>query len=420
MRNKSLIILALLATSVIAVQACRTANELNADTSAVNYADETPQILSPEAINAYKAALPKFAYDRIQTIVDDPRTFWYDKKVMIPSYQDTVSLGIIGCRKNSSGAGLIVPQGRKLFNQEGSDFSFPFGHTAGTDNSTNVVTANFMSLPTIEGSQQPIVFYVQNTNISNLGVRRWRWIYPVGTTFGELIYVKDGAGKLYLTELRTRERHLKGWATNSFRPFPTAESLAAAVKARRPNFKEKASLTTVVSQLESPATLKARTLNSPAFKGVFAQDGAVDELPDFGDEALVRELLTETTFVSAYGSAWKSNGSLQSFAPTTKASFSIVPNNNDIGMIEVRDESCVRCHQDAQRPIMDFAPDAILYGDIWGSDQIFSFHPFDQTICTGAGDDQRQLRPALNKPSFIQKYDPTVHTKDIYSTISKY
>jgi hypothetical protein len=238
---------------------------------------------------------------------------------------------------------------------------------------------------------------------------------------GELLYVKDKQGNLYLSELRTRERHLSGWATNSYRPFATAAQLATAIKERRPNWQGSESLRAAVESLGDTSTLKAKTLNSSAFPGVFNQTGMIDDLPDLRDDDLVKDLLTKTTFVSVYGAEWKSNGNAATFAPNTKAPFSIVPANNDIGMIPVNDESCARCHQDAQRPIHHFAEQAILYGDVWGSDQIFSFHPFDQSICTGAGADQRRLRPAFKgKEQFIQTFSPQLHPKEFYTEVAKY
>ena len=59
-------------------------------------------------------------------------------------------------------------------------------------------------------------------------MRSWSWLYPVGATLGEVIFIDDGAGGLLPTKVRTRTRHATGWSTNAFRPFPSAADLAAA------------------------------------------------------------------------------------------------------------------------------------------------------------------------------------------------
>ena len=386
-------------------------------------AKATTQLLSDAKLQKYKAALPKVAYPALQAILESSATLWYDKEVMIPVYQDSVGDGSytpIGARFNSEGKNLIVPQGKRLFSDDGKTWAYPFAHTAGMDAADNMEVVNFLSLPQgSDGALSPIVYWTADDNnaLGGLGLHRWVWMYPKGTVIGEMIFVKDAGGNLYPSELRTRTRYLDGWATNSFRPFPTATSLAAAIKSARPSWSSNSLLKGGVAALESNSTLVAKSVKSPAFNDVFTASGAIDTLPDFGDEALIKELLTKTAFVSSYGETWKTNGNLKAYAANA-SQFSIVPRNNDSGLIEVSEASCSRCHQEAGRSINDFEPQAILYGDIWGEDRIFSFHPYDQTKIGGAGDENRGVRPEFEASGLVTRYDASKHPADLYKKIA--
>ncbi len=394
------------------------------DTSAAMNVSLGTQIASADKIAQYRKNMPRFAYERINEIIASSDTLWYDKESMIPTYQDTVGHARnapIGMRRNSEGAGLIdiIPGGRQMFSRDGKTWEFPFAHTAGTDNSTNTVTVNFLSLPKANGKVKPIVYWVANDRaaIGGVGLLQWRWMFPRETFIGEMIFIKSPNGDLFLTELRTRERQSSGWSTNVFRPFPTAESFVAAIKSKRPNWSEDAKLSGAIKQLESTSGMTSLNLNSTVFPGVFSQSGSIDRLPEIADAGLIQTLLKESLFVSAYGIAWRNAGDTKAFAPTTTESFSIVPNNYQAGIVEVSDQSCKRCHENAQRPVRDFNDRALLYGDIWGSDDIFSFHPFDQSRYSANGNENRSVRPGFAQAGIVVKYDPAQHTEADYKRI---
>lgn len=381
--------------------------------------DNGSQIMAAPEIDRLKKALPAFAYKGISEILSNPDTLWYDHKTVTPSYQDSVGDGTsapIGARPNSRAEGIIVPEGKHLFT--GTHWTFPFGVTAGTDESTNVETANFLYLPSEAGKKLPLVYWIE-INKRNFGIddTKWKWLYPKGTVIGELIFVKDGTGAIYLTELRTRTRYLSGWATNAYRPFDSAAKLSQAIKAKRPNYAQIPSLTLLLSGLDGAQSMKSLKLNSTAFPGVFNQAGSVDVLPDFGDEELVKDLLKSTPFVSVYGSTWKQVGGEKSFAPSTASSFSIVPKSYQGGVFEVSEKSCMRCHQDAGRAINDFVGAAVLYGDIWGEDGIFSFHPYDETRYSIFNTENRAVRPELTRFGIVEKYESSKHPPSIYKAV---
>lgn len=378
-----------------------------------------PQLLAPDVLARYKAALPRVAYKKLDAIFTSPDTLWWDKEAMIPSYQDSVGDGSytpIGARANSQGKGVIVPEGKKLFSEDGKTWAFPFSHTAGTDRSTNLWIVNFMHLPSENGALLPVVYETEDNNnaLGGLGLHQWRWMFPKGATLGEVIFIRDSGGALYPVEVRTRRRWLDGWATNAFRPFPYPARLIEAIQAKRPGWEQNASLRAVIDHLNDNTTLAPAALSSPDFDNIVSFSGWSDTLPAFGDDALVRELLTETRFISAYGEVWKADGNAVTFAASTAAAFSVVPNHYDAGLLEVRESTCGQCHADAGRSINDFEPAAILYGDIWGQDQIFSFHPWDQDQYVNFNFENRIVRPELGMAGVVQRYDRNIHPDRLY------
>lgn len=369
------------------------------------------QLVADGTLAAYKAALPKVAWPRLAAILASPSTLFYDKQTVPGAYQDTVGDGSslpFGARLNSQGKSLIVPEGKKLFSTDGSTWAFPFGHTAGTDDSTNAFVVDFVSLPEVSGKLAPIAYKVEQSSVSSLPVTRWTWAFPKGTVVGEIVMVKDGAA-LLTTEIRVRERQADKWSTNVFRPFPTAKTLTTAIKAKRPQWASNGALKAAVDGLEGAPTLAPKHLDSPAFSNMVTIDGATDApLPSLGDDALVRELLTSTPFVSAYGTTWRTNGTLRAFGPTGPAQgLSIVPTRFDSGVLEVRESTCTKCHDQGGTFIGGLVDQAILYGDIWGVDRIFSFHPFVPSRIDASGAENRSVRPEL--AGVFERYDAAVH-----------
>jgi hypothetical protein len=427
MRRFALPSLAIL-VAMSALAACVGSGDDAADSetqAAATVADEgqpVPQLLDPAKLASYKGALPSVAFGVLTEIMNSPRTLWWDKETIRPAYQDTVgdgNIAPIGARFNSEGRPLIVPEGKKFFAEDGKTWSFPFAHTAGTDTSTNVVIVNFLHLPAKNGQTLPVVYRTisDRAALGGLGLHRWTWWYPKGTMVGEIIFMKDPSGGLVTSEIRTRERYLDGWATNVWRPFPTAASLSAAIKTQRPDWAAKPNLKAVVEHLENNATLTPLTRATPAWNNIITLSGAVDTLPDIGDPALVKDLLTKTPFVTAYKDTWKTNGTLRAFAASSKSTFSVVPDNYEASLLEVNEKSCAGCHDQASRLINDFEPRAVLYGDIWGSDQVFSFHPFDQSLIRGpTAGDNRAVRPAL--APIVVRFDPAKHSPADYKEIA--
>ena len=121
-----------------------------------------------------------------------------------------------------------------------------------------------------------------------------------------------------------------------------------------------------------------------------------------------------TPFVGAYGTVWKADGAQKAFGPTgPTAGLSVVPAGFDVGLLEVRESTCEKCHNQGGYFIGDLVDPAILYGDIWGVDRIFSFHPFEPSRIDASGAENRSVRAAFTQ--IVEAYDPAKHPSALYS-----
>src|SRR5690606_37832001 len=154
---------------------------------------------------------------------------------------------------------------------------------------------------------------------------------------GEVLMMTSPQGEQVPFELRVRIRESDDWDVNAFRPFPTAEDLAERVEELRPQWQEQPPLRRLVTHLRQPLRLTVGRLTSRhPLRTAFSQRMGIDTLPPVNDDQLITRLLKETTFRSALGEDWRegTNG-VRTAAPTTLASYHIVPANYDGGFIDV-------------------------------------------------------------------------------------
>ncbi len=424
---------ALLAAACSAPSGESTSSGGAAVTRAVTPQTATP-ITSPmpaAQLAAVKAALPKVGWPRLQAIFADAHTYWYDAASMQPSYQETGSPGG-GARDNADWHDLIANTGSTdpdsnpevgaaaVYDETDKHWKFPVAGTFGVDNSTNYTTADFLELPVdSSGNTVPIPISTQSDSLHLW----WNWTFPNGTIVGEVLFIQNGT-QLLPCEVRTRERFPAGWATNVFRPFPEASALSLAIQAARPNWATTASLSALVAQLNGTTGFTPLTLTATGLTGSFNQAGFLDPLPDFGDDDLVVQLLTTTTFVAAYDAVWRQSAdqTQQVFAASTATNnLSIVPNNYQAGLIQMNETSCTRCHALTGEELANWYPGLTLYGDVWGTDNVFSFHVFDESyypdldVDNGGGiQDNRHQNPALLSMGMIKTFDSTTDTQPPY------
>lgn len=378
-------------------------------------------IMPKAQVAKYQAMLPRVADAEIDSLLRDPRTMWYDSQGIVPGYQDSMG-DPKGFRPNTIESILIdlaVPGGWGTIFQKRGRFNFPFA-TGGADLAENMEKINFWSVPRAAGAVLPVVYW-------KLPFSRWRWMFPVGTVIGEVLMVKLPDGSLKVFEIRTRRRELNRWTNAIFRPYPTAFHLAEKIQQLRPDWVASPEWKKVIRTLMDEGTLTPRTLETASFPGTFTKlDGHLDPLPDFPDATLANELLSDATFFPMDSMVWKAGAGHKTYAPTSRSLNSIVPKNYDAGVLSVDDDSCRRCHKDAGRQIGEFHFNLILYGELWGEDEIFSWHPFDNNAFVDASgnvknfnDDNRRLRSDFVAADLVKPYQPAVHTGSFYKELPR-
>jgi hypothetical protein len=297
------------------------------------------------------------------------------------------------------------------------NLEFPWSSAGGTHRCRSIFAVRFMKLPEEDGRRLPVVWY--RASLRGEGTRGYAWVFPSGTVFGEVLAMRGPTGHNYTFELRTRTKQDNRWIPNVFRPFPTAESLAERIQELRPQWESQPKLKGVVEHLLKPAAnLKVSRLADFSHPGRrdFDQTAAIDELPSLGDDRLVAELLTRTVFRSAEGELWRTtSGRAATYAPTTQASFHIVPRNYDAGFIAIDHQSCSRCHSSVNRHVDEFDAGRDWYGRVRGSDQIFSFHPFEpRTISYNGYSAHPSMRSSLVRAGLLEQYNLQKHPTSVY------
>lgn len=352
--------------------------------------------------------LPKVADSDVQAMLDDPRLVFYTDQEIPKAYQffDGAFPGVHAVSYNIS-ANNSEPFGN-------GNIEFPWGTPAGTHRSPGVTTFRFFLLPKDENGQTRPVAWFQPPDGS------YSWIFPIGTVFGEVLGVPGSDGKNYTFELRTRRRETGDWTVDVFRPFPTSAHLVDRIKELAPEWKSRDNLVKFISHLEGPQKLPVLVLadQQPAGRP-FVQQAGVDTLPSLEDDALVAKLLLTTTFRSAHGKVWRrGSDGVTTAAPTTQASFHVVPKYYDAGFVEVDQVSCMRCHSTVSKSVDNFNSGRDWYGKVRGSDGIFSFHPFEPSSISYHGYSQQvQMRGEFVKGKLLERFDPARHPNRVYHTL---
>ncbi len=371
------------------------------------------QFMTRQKELSLRAQLPTVDDPDMRAMLHDPALILYTDAEIPPAYQDwNGSLNGIHSIHYNISANDSEPFGNG--NRE-----FPWNSTGGTHRTKNVKTFRFLWLPRDEkGKQLPVVWHRRHLNGDSS--RGYAWTFPVGTVFGEVLRMRSPSGRYYTFEMRLRIRESGDWGVDVFRPFPTHDDLAVRIKELRPTWEQNERLAKIVNSLQRPKQLKKHKLvNKGHSRQVFRQSAGVDSLPSLNDTRLTAELLTKTPFRTTLEHSWRigSNG-VAVAAPTTRASFHIVPANYDAGFIHVTRSSCIRCHNTVNQSVNNFDFSRDWYGRIRGSDGIFSFHPFDPSCVSrnGMGAGVRMNR-RLVSAGLLQHYDRDRHPPEIYNSV---
>ena len=357
------------------------------------YSTASAQLATPENERRYRALLPKVADEAVQAMLERDDLFFYSPKVEMPqAYQDW----------EANLQGIHSP-----FYNISADNSEPFGNgnrefpwkSGGMDQSDNGGSFFFLCLPSREGRRLPVVHWRASD-------RSVAWRFPVGTVAAEVLWVKLPSGRGICFEFRTRVKDADGWEPDLFRPFPTAQDLAAALMERgidSPYVKQ------------SRQVVSARLVDSGHPNQSFAQTALIDKLPYIGTEEQVIEMVQSTPFRSCKNQTWIKEAGRFAAAPTTDEPVSIVPKGYQGSFLPVTRESCRRCHQQVNRNVRAFDGPRDWYGRIRGNDEIFSFHPFDPGVISPNGSPRGvAIRPSLVRAGIVAKFDPAIHRSADY------
>lgn len=395
----------------------------------VPLAGRSLDLMPPARLSEVAARMPCLAPGSLRSTIESNRTYWYDKHSLTPGYQDSFGDNVvapIGMRPNTIDPGLIdlaVPGGHQQIFAELGTFHFPFGQPIGA--TANVEVVDFWRPGEDSGVVLPVVHWRRDPNTYT---HRVEWMFPAGTMFGELLFMTED-GVRYPFEIRTRTRTLDGWTVDAYRPFPRAIDLAEAIEKRRTERTEwmtSPGLDALVAQLQG-GQLAPFQVASTHFPGAFPTRAAGREmLPALSgqDAELVHELLMTTPFRSARGVAWKQANNLHAWAAASSGAGSIVPAGYNAAAIEISETSCDSCHRDAGRPFKTWYDNILAYGELWGNDEVFTWHPFtlDRFVdASGAvvnfNYDNRQIRPDFVAAGLVAPYSPNTHPMTVYKRI---
>lgn len=190
---------------------------------------------------------------------------------------------------------------------------------------------------------------------------RHKWTYPEGTTFGEILLVKDSKGWSHTFEVRTRLRTARGWRANAWRPFPTHEALQARIGDLWPDWSDDRQLARL---MHGESTIEEDYFELGGLKR-FKPQAMMTTLTPLAEDKV--QALLRTPFRSSIGAEWR-QGEIN--APSTHADFHVVPYRYLGGFIRVDSIECMECHKHAGNFITSTQGHT---GWLRGSDGIFSF-----------------------------------------------
>lgn len=244
---------------------------------------------------------------------------------------------------------------------------FPWETTVGLnsahkDKDEHYRTINFISLPEDTSGELIPILLLNEFPI--------KWIFPTGTTVGEVIYVLHNEKK-YVQEVRTRKKNADSteWEPKLYRPVASRE--------------EYISLT---GKNYTPA-YKYFFFRNPQEDEVFKMEGLVERLPPLSEQKV--QALLARPFKEVSDSFW---------SPASDQDFHILPKNYCFSLLTSIDaQTCANCHRQTQISVRNLTPKEPLVmnnfgkvGNIRGSDAVFTWHPFAMKCVRNSADDPEQ------------------------------
>lgn len=354
-----------------------------------------PESFYPVNLDDLELKLPETADPELKKILGNPKTIFYKLPQVwqhyIPSSKiewSNLTLGTKSYFNTDAVWGVYYSSFNGDFN---ANPLFPWETTIGLnsvhkDGDTKYRTINFISLP--EDS------YGDVTPILLLNEAPIKWIFPSGTTVGEVIYVIH-SDKKYIQEIRTRRKSANSteWEPKLYRPVTS-----------------KAEFIALIGKDYTPAH-KYFFFRNPQEDEVFKMEGLVERLPPLSEQK-VKTLLARP-FKEVGEDFW---------SPAADQDFHILPRNYCFSLLSSIDAvTCANCHRQTQISVRNLTPKEPLVinnfekvGNIRGSDAVFTWHPFSNK---SVRKNSEEPEPKIS----LRPYDTTnkivkVFEKDEYSS----
>lgn len=354
---------------------------------------QTVRIMDQRAYDEIAQLLPRVNDERVQAAIESPDTVWWTEREVPRAYQNHDAVGgFHWVGYNISGEAHEKSKGHGNGGHAGSEF--PWKHAAGTSNVQNLRELRFLALPArLSGGRWPIVYWWQGLPHDNGDHLRWR--YPVGTIVGELLLEQDERGKWWCFEVRIREREPGEWGCDSFWPVPNEEALAQYVSGYRASIDD-----------------TQRVANHHPRRRVIDERVNVSFLPELPADQ-VREML-DRPFESRLLGRWTNDV----VAPRSNQAFGLFPAGYRAEAIEVRRESCNRCHHTTLMHVNQFEPFRDWYGRVPGDDTVFATPMLDPRCVSTTGATLRpRFRESFVRAGFIAEFDSKKHAAEVYPPI---
>lgn len=341
------------------------------------------QLVDAQTRQSYIDSLPRIADTELAEKLTDHRVLWYTEDEIPRAYQ--FQGGVHSAYYNIS---VFDPLGHGNANRE-----FPWDHPGGILSSASRVTEGRYGVHGIWlPPGKPIVYFRERD--------AWHWLFPVDAVVFELLALHHN-GRQYPWQIRVRVRERDAWGVDLLAPFGSLQELVARCQELRPGqtFDQLAS-SPITERTVSDTKHPRRAFPTVAMR--------LHELPELPTD-LVAELLTSTPFESMLGAPWH---------PTTASPFHIVPAMNRSGIVGGDRESCMRCHEHTNLSVDVFHASRDWYGNVRGSDGIFSFHPFGRSCISPNGMNRAvSFSHALTRAGVIAPLNRARHGPETYSRI---
>ena len=376
------------------------------------------QLMPTAKLAACRAMLPQVEDVDWQAFLSDSTTLFYSDAEMPGAFQHNMGgdsqpiTTFHEPRYNFSGDAGEAPKGHG--NGGNGNVEFPWKKPGGTDAAGNRVSSfKLLWLPKRDdGTPWPVVTWNEHVNTAHSPHQVYRWTYPRGTIFGEVLTQKDSRGTDHVFEIRLRVRAEDYWDIDILRPFPTSADYRAALARQDPTAADRfARRTSLVKE-----TFVDRTHDKPGFVATAASDW----IPPLREDQAA-ELLRKTPFKSTVGRVWAEQpDGTPSFAPTTDQAFHIVPVGYRGTLLGTSNESCIKCHESTLKHVTEFSMFRGWYGHIRGDDGIFTFHPIAiESIGTGGNSYPVSFRRELVNAGMVARFDPSRHQSSRYRQLAR-